>query len=145
VRGEYTGGGEMAWTAEVIDGAEWLHITSGSSGTNSGAVNVSCDQNDDQNNTRTGTIRITAAGATGSPVDVTVVQTKHPWPGDANEDGWVNFSDYLVLSQNFGSGGSMSAEEVAKFQAGSAVWSWPRGTKAITALSTTATATSWRW
>jgi hypothetical protein len=51
---------------------------------------------------RTGTIRITAQGATGSPKEVTVVQAKYVLPGDANSDGMVNFSDYLLLAQNFG-------------------------------------------
>ncbi len=144
------GSGSMSWTAEVVSGAEWLSITNGSSGTDAGTITVSFTQNDDTANSRTGTIRIAAPGAEGSPIDVTVVQAAHPLPGDANLDGrvnfsdylvlsqnfgmteatWeqadfngdgvVNFSDYLILSQNFGSGGAVSAEEVAKFQAASA-------------------------
>jgi hypothetical protein len=96
-----SGTGQMAWTAEVISGS-WLTISNGASGNNSGTITASFSANTDPNNPRTGTIRITAVGASGSPKDVTVVQTKALLPGDANKDGRVNFSDYLLLSQNFG-------------------------------------------
>jgi hypothetical protein len=40
--------------------------------------------------------------------------------GNFNGDNITNFSDYLLLSQNFGKGGSVSEAEVAKFKAASA-------------------------
>jgi hypothetical protein len=90
----------MTWTAQVVSGSEWLSISTGASGTDSGTVTVTFVANTGA--ARTGTIRITAAGAMGSPIDVTVAQAKAVLPGDANKDGLVNFSDYLLLSQNFG-------------------------------------------
>ncbi len=68
-----TGGGTMAWTAEVTTGASWLRITSGSSGSNSGTISLTADANPD-NAIRTGVITVTATGATGSPKTVNVVQ-----------------------------------------------------------------------
>jgi hypothetical protein len=141
-----TGGGSISWTAQVISGS-WLSISSGASGTNAGTITVSFSANTDPNNPRTGTIRVT--GSSGSPIDVTVVQAKAYIPGDANKDGKVNFSDYLLLSQNFartgttweqgnfngdnttnfsdylllsqnfGKGGAVSEEEIAQFKAAS--------------------------
>jgi hypothetical protein len=35
----------MTWTAQVIEGASWLSITSGSSGTNAGTINVEFETN----------------------------------------------------------------------------------------------------
>jgi hypothetical protein len=67
-----TGTGTMPWTAAVTSGGDWLSIISGSSGTNAGTVNCSFTANTGV--TRTGTIRVTATGATGSPIDVTVTQ-----------------------------------------------------------------------
>jgi M6 family metalloprotease-like protein len=70
---ENVGSGTMNWTASVTSGGSWLSISSGSSGTNSGTI--TCDYSENSNtSSRTGTIRITAAGASGSPMDVTVVQ-----------------------------------------------------------------------
>jgi len=68
-----TGSGTMSWTAAVTAGSEWLKITSGNSGTNTGSINVSFDENTGTE-TRKGTIRVTAGGADGSPTDVTVTQ-----------------------------------------------------------------------
>ncbi|MFA6484033.1 MAG: BACON domain-containing carbohydrate-binding protein, partial [Bacteroidales bacterium] len=70
-------GGTMAWTAAVTTGTSWVHINSGSSGTNNGTISVSVDTNPD-NATRTGVITVTAAGATGSPKTVTIVQDPNP-------------------------------------------------------------------
>ena len=67
------GGGTMSWTATVTSGSSWLSITSGSSGTNSGTINVSYTANGGTSS-RTGTITVTASGATGSPKNVTVTQ-----------------------------------------------------------------------
>jgi len=68
-----SGGGSMAWTAVVTTGSSWAHITSGSSGTNSGTISINVDEN--VNNTqRTANVTVTASGATGSPKVVTVIQ-----------------------------------------------------------------------
>ncbi len=68
-----SGGGTMAWSVQVTDGADWLAIASGSGGSNSGAIDISVSAN--KGPTRTGTIRVTASGATDSPTDVTVMQS----------------------------------------------------------------------
>ena len=68
-----TGTGTMPWSAAVTSGSSWLSITSGASGTNSGTINCSFTANT-STSSRTGSIRITASGASGSPVDVTVTQ-----------------------------------------------------------------------
>ena len=65
--------GTMSWTAAVTNGSTWLRIISGSSGTNTGTITCGYDANT-TTVSRTGTIRVTAAGATGSPKNVTVVQ-----------------------------------------------------------------------
>jgi len=63
----------MPWTAQVINGDSWLSIISGSSGTDSGTIQVSFTENT-STSSRIGTIRVTATGASGSPKDVTVTQ-----------------------------------------------------------------------
>jgi len=68
-----TGTGDMQWTAAVTSGGSWLAISSGASGTNSGTITCNFTANT-SSSARTATIRVTATGATGSPVDVTVTQ-----------------------------------------------------------------------
>jgi hypothetical protein len=68
-----TGTGTMPWTASVISGSEWLTITSGSSGSNSGTITCGYTGNTGTTS-RTATIRVTGDGATGSPTDITVTQ-----------------------------------------------------------------------
>ena len=69
-----TGTGTMPWTAAVTSGGAWLSISSQTlSGTNSGTISCSFTANT-STSARTGTIRVTASGATGSPKDVTVIQ-----------------------------------------------------------------------
>lgn len=63
----------MSWTASVTSGGSWLSITSGLSGMDAGTITSSYDQN--TGSQRTGTIRVTASEATGSPIDVTVTQS----------------------------------------------------------------------
>jgi hypothetical protein len=99
------GTGMMPWSAQVIDGGSWLSISSGGSGTNSGTINVAFTANSGWTATRTGTIRITASGTLGSPIDVTVVQTKDRLPGDANEDNAVDVGDLGILAANYGGTG----------------------------------------
>jgi len=63
----------MLWSAAVISEGNWLSINSSASGTDAGTVNCSFTANTGSS-ARKGTIRVTATGATGSPVDVTVTQ-----------------------------------------------------------------------
>jgi hypothetical protein len=76
-----TGTGEMPWTAAVTSGGTWLSIKSGSSGTGTGTITCNFTANTSQSAIK-GTIRVTAPGATGSPVDVTVTQA----PGSKTPD-----------------------------------------------------------
>ncbi len=71
-----TGSGTMKWVAQVTSGSSWLEITSGASGTNAGTITCSFTTNTGTT-LRTGTIRVTAAGTTGSPKDVTVTQSAY--------------------------------------------------------------------
>jgi len=72
-----TGTGKMPWTAAVISGDSWLSVTSGGSGIDSGRIFCSYDANQ-TSSVRTGVIRVTAPGAAGSPVDITVIQALMP-------------------------------------------------------------------
>lgn len=74
-----TGTGTMAWTATVMSGSAWLSISSGSNGSNSGTITVAASANAGTAS-RTGTIRVTATDATGSPKDVTVAQAAPAQP-----------------------------------------------------------------
>ncbi len=66
-----TGGGTMSYsTSELVP---WLSITSGGSGGNSGTITISYDANL-STSPRTGTITVTASGASDSPASVTVTQ-----------------------------------------------------------------------
>jgi len=69
-----TGTGVMPWTAEVTSGDTWLSITSGDSGSDTGTITCAFTANIGGTPPRTGTIRVTATGASGSPKDVTVTQ-----------------------------------------------------------------------
>jgi len=73
------GEGTMLWTAVVTTGTGWLRITSGASGTNTGTITCAFDANS-TTASRTGKIRITAAGSIDSPMDVSVVQAASPTP-----------------------------------------------------------------
>ncbi|MDZ7386335.1 MAG: BACON domain-containing carbohydrate-binding protein [candidate division KSB1 bacterium] len=75
-----TGGGTMNWTATVTEGASWLTITSGASGTNKGTIVVAHAANP-STTPRSGTITVTAPGASGSPCQVTVNQSGAEQPG----------------------------------------------------------------
>jgi hypothetical protein len=67
-----SGTGSMNWAATVTSGGSWMSITSGASGTNTGTI--TCAYTTNTGAARSGTIRVTATGATGSPKDVTVTQ-----------------------------------------------------------------------
>jgi formylglycine-generating enzyme required for sulfatase activity/PKD repeat protein len=67
------GGGTMAWTAS-ISAAPWIHLSSGSSaGTGPGVIVVTCDANT-LTSPHTGTIVVSAPGASPSSATVTVTQ-----------------------------------------------------------------------
>jgi len=72
-----TGTGIMPWTAAVTSGGSWLSITSGSSGTDTGTITCSFDANTSLSS-RIATIRVTANGAEGNPMDVMVTQAATP-------------------------------------------------------------------
>jgi hypothetical protein len=60
-----TGGGTMTYSAQITTGSEWLTISGGGSGGNSGTIEVTFIQNPDPVQ-RIGTITVTAPGAEGS-------------------------------------------------------------------------------
>ncbi len=61
-----TGGGTMNYSSSIVSGADWLSIASGGSGVNSGTMSVSYAANTGAQ--RSGTIVVTASGASGSSV-----------------------------------------------------------------------------
>ncbi len=71
-----TGTGLMKWVSQVTSGSNWLEITSGTRGTNSGTITCSFIANTGTTS-RTGIIRVTAADVTGNPKDVTVTQSAY--------------------------------------------------------------------
>ena len=71
------GGGTMSWTATVTSGSSWIHITSGSSGSNLGVIKVTADANTD-NSYRQGTLTVTTSGVNPSTKTVTVIQSDNP-------------------------------------------------------------------
>jgi hypothetical protein len=72
-----TGTGIMPWIAAITSESSWLQIQSGVSGTNTGDITCSFSANT-STSARTGTIRVTATGATGTPKDMTVTQAGTP-------------------------------------------------------------------
>jgi hypothetical protein len=68
-----TGTGPIPWQAAVTAGADWLSISSGAGGTNTGIITCAYTAYTGTA-LRTGTIRVTAYGATSSLIDVTVTQ-----------------------------------------------------------------------
>jgi hypothetical protein len=70
-----TGGGTMPWTAAVMAGGDWLSLPSGESGTDEGTITAGFSDNR-TGSSRVAIIRVTAAGASGSPRDVSVTQIK---------------------------------------------------------------------
>jgi hypothetical protein len=94
--------GDMNWTAEVTSGDSWLSINSVASGTNAGTINCAFNAYAGTS-PRTGTIRVTAAGATDSPKDVTVIQAPTPTESlAANFAGsglWIYNADTATWTQ----------------------------------------------
>jgi len=81
-----TGTGIMPWKATVTAGADWLSISSGAGGTNTGTITCAYTANT-STSSHTGTIRVTASGAKGSPIDVTVTQAATSTACTATIDG----------------------------------------------------------
>jgi len=66
-----TGIGAMDWTA--VSNASWLTVTGGASGSDSGTITVNYEANSGEK--RTGTVTITAPGATNNPQTVEIRQS----------------------------------------------------------------------
>jgi hypothetical protein len=97
-----TGTGTMPWSASVTSGSSWLSITSGATGSNSGTITCNYSINT-TTSSRTATIRITASGATGSPVDVTVTQASAGQPYEIYYDDGVYDAITSPWSDQYGS------------------------------------------
>ena len=110
-----TGVGVMEWIASVTHGGEWLSITLGESGLGTSGRIVCSYADNTLESERTATIRVTAAGADNSPVDVTVVQEATPEEPDRIERPvglearagvglvmvfWQASASYLVVGHN---------------------------------------------
>lgn len=69
------GGGNLTWTARVVEGQDWLSISSGTSGQNSGEIRFSYDGNP-RTEGRTGTILVTSPEAMdgNDAIEVRVLQ-----------------------------------------------------------------------
>jgi hypothetical protein len=96
-----TGTGTMTWTAAVTSGGSWLSISSGTSGSNAGTIVCSFSANTGTS-ARTGTIRVTASEATGSPKDMTVTQAGLSGSLAVSFDGlglWIYNSDSATWTQ----------------------------------------------
>jgi hypothetical protein len=104
-----TGTGAMPWTAEVTSGADWLQISSENSGTDSGTIFFDYSANTTPLS-RTATIRVTASGAGGSPVDVTVTQAPawielpELYVSPFNQDVWEGTGETTFDVSNIGTG-----------------------------------------
>ncbi len=64
------GGGGVTYSAAAVE--SWLHISSGASGGNNATIMASYDQNTGAQ--RSGSIQVTASGASGSPVTLRITQ-----------------------------------------------------------------------
>jgi len=66
----------LDWTASVTDGASWLSILSGHSGSGDGSIQIHFTENTSQINNRIGTIRIDSPDAENAPILVNVTQSR---------------------------------------------------------------------
>jgi len=67
-----TGAGTISYSASISAGSNWLQISSGASGGNSGVIKVAYAENTGVQ--RTGQITVIANGANGSPMTITIFQ-----------------------------------------------------------------------
>jgi hypothetical protein len=125
-----TGTGTMPWTAQVVSGGSWLQIQSGSSGTGAGTITCQYTANTDTS-TRTGTIRVTADGALGSPQDLTVTQagllTGSLAAGFAGSGIWVYGSDnttWIQISSETPQNLTYFGSTLYADFAASGIWKW---------------------
>ena len=94
------GDGTMPFTASESE--PWLSLSSGTSGTNAGTLTVDYEANPGTA-ARTGTVTVTAAGASNSPVSVTIVQAgRDAWDAGYQDlgGGWRRlawFGDYIPM------------------------------------------------
>ncbi len=99
--------GSEAMAYAAAESVPWLAITAGGSGTNAGTITITTEMNSGA--ARTGTVTVTAAGAVGNPVDVTVTQQAR-WDfghEDLGVGGWRRlawFGDYVPMGE-FGNNG----------------------------------------
>jgi M6 family metalloprotease-like protein len=105
-----TGGGNMNWTASS-EGSSWIHISSGASGTNSGTITIFYDTNPD-NAFRSGYLNITAEGATGGQVTVSIEQAANP-----------PILDITPTSRSIGYDTGITSFDVSNTGGGDLVWS----------------------
>jgi subtilisin family serine protease len=75
--GALIGAGVKEWHASVIQGGEWLTLTSPTDGTGSGTIEAAYSVNASATG-RVGIIRVIAPWASGSPADITVIQAAQP-------------------------------------------------------------------
>ena len=94
-----SGGGTMVYSVQVSNA--WLAITNGAAGTNGGTVTVAFEANPGAA-ARTGSVVVTAIGATNSPSTLVVVQAGMTWDAGYIDlgGGWRRlswFGDYAVM------------------------------------------------
>jgi hypothetical protein len=78
-----TGIAPLNWQAEVVDG-DFVTIDGSASGVNTGAITLAVEANAGASG-RSGTIRITAPNAAGSPLDISLTQDACSVPGAADD------------------------------------------------------------
>ena len=99
------GTGSMLWSASVLSGGNWLSITSGDSGSNSGTITCYYTANTDEYS-RTATILVSADNASCNPQKVSVVQNGTKCSGiNVSETGQTSCYDtegYLIACPSSG-------------------------------------------
>ncbi len=97
------GSGDMPWTAEIVSGIEWLTLTDGGAGVNSGQIEVTAADNVEAGS-RTAVIRITALGALNSPAEAVVIQAGnetpllHVFPEEQTVDSDAGMAEFDVVN-----------------------------------------------
>ncbi len=114
------GGGTLTWTAAVAAGAGWLSITSGAGGTGPGTITAAFTVNP-STAPRQGAIRVTAPGAVGSPLDVTVTQAGSTFgltvSGERRmEQAWILRREYGRLSIEVNNPGGITVSAFAVYR-----------------------------
>ena len=109
-----TTGDGMAWSAEIVSGAEWLAFITEAGGVDAGTIVLSVAENTGAEQ-RVGTIRVSAPDAVNGPVDVTVTQeglgvsegegVPAIHSADTDGDGKISLTELLRAIQFFNLGG----------------------------------------